>query len=123
MPRKALMVGLLSALSVMAQALPATAQTRLAVAKVANDFALSMADYGNKLGTFQKNGLAVTVGEITQAKMIQATIGGSVDIALASGATLAFAAKGAPLTGVAALSGPPSILVLGVGPNSQITSI
>jgi NitT/TauT family transport system substrate-binding protein len=123
MLRKALMACLVLATAGMAQASPAAAQTRLSVAKVANDFALSMADYGNKLGIFQKNGLAVTVSEITQAKMIQATIGGSVDIALASGATLAFAAKGAPLTGVAALSGPPSILVLVVAPKSPITSI
>ena len=123
MSRKAFVACLLLALSATAAASQAAAQTKLSVAKVANDFALSMADYGNKLGTFQKNGLAVTVSEITQAKMIQATIGGSVDIALASGATLAFAAKGAPLTGVAALSGPPSILVLVVAPKSPITSI
>ena len=110
MSRKAFVACLLLALTAMAAASQAAAQTKLSIAKVANDFALSMADYGNTLGTFQKNGLAVTVSEITQAKMIQATIGGSVDIALASGATLAFAAKGAPLTGVAALSGPPSIL-------------
>ena len=110
MSRKVWLACLGLALSTIAPASPAAAQTKLAVAKVANDFALSMVDYGNKLGTFQKNGLAVTVSEITQAKMVQAVIGGSIDIALASGATLAFAAKGAPLTGVAALSGPPSIL-------------
>ena len=123
MSGKAVVACLLLALSATAAASQAAAQTKLSVAKVANDFALSTADYGNKLGTFQKNGLAVTVSEITQAKMIQATIGGSVDIALASGSTLAFAAKGAPLTGVAALSGPPSILVLVVAPKSPITSI
>lgn len=123
MIRKGWLAGVWLALSVMAPAPHAVAQTKLAVAKVANDFALSMVDYGNKLGTFQKNGLAVTVSEITQAKMIQAVIGGSIDIGLASGATLAFAAKGAPLTGVAALSGPPSILVLVVGPKSPVTAI
>lgn len=123
MSRRALMASLLLALYVLAPASQAAAQTKLAVAKVANDFALSIVDYGNKLGTFQKSGLAVTVSKITQAKMIQATIGGSVDIALASGATLAFAAKGAPLTGVAALSGPPSILVLVVAPKSPVRSL
>lgn len=123
MLRKAVMACLLLAMAGITPGSTAAAQTKLSVAKVANDFALSMADYGNKLGTFQKNGLAITVSEITQAKMIQATIGGSIDIALASGATLAFAAKGAPLTGVAALSGPPSILVLVVAPKSPVTSI
>jgi len=123
MIRKAWLACLWLALSLVGPASHAAGETKLAVAKVANDFALSMVDYGSKLGAFQKNGLSVTVSDIVQAKMIQAVIGGSIDIALASGATLAFAAKGAPLTGVAALSGPPSILVLVVAPNSPIISI
>jgi NitT/TauT family transport system substrate-binding protein len=101
----------------------ARADTKLAVAKVANDFALMMVDYGNKLGTFQKNGLDVEVIQITQAKMIQAVVAGSIDMALGSGAVLAFRPKGAPLTGVAALSGPPSILVLIVRPDGAITAL
>ena len=123
MARKAALTCLCLVLAAIAPASKAAAQTKLAVAKVANDFALSMVDYGNKLGTFQKHGLAVAVSRITQAKMVQAVIGGSVDMALASGATLAFAAKGAPLTGVAALSGPPSILVLVVDAQSPIKSL
>jgi NitT/TauT family transport system substrate-binding protein len=101
----------------------ACANTKLAVAKVANDFALMMVDYGNKLGTFQNNGLDVEVTQITQAKMIQAVVAGSIDMALASGAALAFMPKGAPLKGVAALSGPPSILVLVVRPDGAITAL
>ncbi|HUC51802.1 MAG TPA: ABC transporter substrate-binding protein [Xanthobacteraceae bacterium] len=101
----------------------AQASTKLAVAKVANDFALMMVDYGNKLGTFAKNGLDVEVTQITQAKMIQAVVAGSIDMALGSGAVLAFIPKGAPLTGVAALSGPPSILVLIVRPDRSITAL
>jgi len=100
----------------------ARAATKLAVAKVANDFALMMVDYGNKLGTFQKNGLDVEVTQITQAKMIQAVVAGSIDMALGSGTVLAFIPKGAPLTGVAALSGPPSILVLVVRPDGSVTA-
>ncbi len=123
MAHKAWLVGLCLALTPIALAADAAAQTKLAVAKVANDFALSMVDYGNKLGTFKKNGLDVEVSSITQAKMVQAVIAGSIDIGLASGATLAYAAKGAPLTGVAALSGPPSILVLVVGAHSPIKSL
>ncbi len=101
----------------------ASAATKLAVAKVANDFALMMVDYGNRLGTFQKNGLDVEVTQITQAKMIQAVVAGSIDMALGSGAVLAFMPKGAPLTGVAALSGPPSILVLVVRPDGPIKAL
>ena len=77
----------------------ARADTKLAVAKVANDFALMMVDYGKSLGAFQKNGLDVEVTQITQAKMIQAVVAGSIDMALGSGAVLAFRPKGAPLTG------------------------
>jgi NitT/TauT family transport system substrate-binding protein len=102
---------------------PAHSQTRLNVAKVANDFALVMGDYGNKLGIFQRNGVAPEISLITQAKMVQASIAGSVDIALASGATLAFAAKGAPLKAVAALSGPVSILVLVVRPDNSVPNV
>jgi len=101
----------------------AAAQTRLNVAKVANDFALIMGDYGKKLGTFQRIGVDPEISLITQAKMVQASVAGSVDIALASGATLAFAAKGAPLKAVAALSGPVSILVLVVRPDRSVPNI
>jgi ABC-type nitrate/sulfonate/bicarbonate transport system substrate-binding protein len=101
----------------------ATAQTRLPTAKVANDFALMMSDYGNKLGVFKKHGLDVEITQITQAKMVQAMVAGSIDVALASGATLAFPSKGAPLKGVAVISGPPSILVLIIRPDSAITRI
>jgi NitT/TauT family transport system substrate-binding protein len=99
------------------------AATPLAVAKVANDFALIMGNYGKKLGVFQRNGLDPEISLITQARMVQATIAGNVEVALASGATLAFAAKGAPLKAVAALSGPPMILVLVVRPDSSIPAI
>jgi NitT/TauT family transport system substrate-binding protein len=108
-------------LSVLAS--PAHSQTRLNVAKVANDFALVVGDYGNKLGIFQRNGVAPEISLITQAKMVQASIAGSVDIALASGATLAFAAKGAPLKAIAALSGPVSILALVVRPDNSVPSV
>jgi NitT/TauT family transport system substrate-binding protein len=123
MARKAWLICLCLAFTAVAPASIAATPMKLRVAKVANDFALSMVDYGNKLGTFAKNGVDVEVSEITQAKMVQAVIAGSIDIGLASGATLAYATKGAPLTGVAALSGPPSILVLIVDAKSPITSI
>jgi NitT/TauT family transport system substrate-binding protein len=108
-----------------ASALPAWGQapTPLAVAKVANDFALIMGDYGKKLGIFQRDGTDPEISLITQARMVQATIAGNVEMALASGATLAFAAKGAPLKAVAALSGPPMILVLVVRPDNSIPAI
>jgi ABC-type nitrate/sulfonate/bicarbonate transport system substrate-binding protein len=100
----------------------ARAATRLAVAKVAADFALVMVDFGQRLGIPRRGGLDLDIVQITQAKMVQAVVAGSIDIALAGGATLAFAAKGAPLKAVAALSGPPAILVLIVRPDDPIAA-
>ncbi len=111
-------VALLSALPA-----PGRAADRLVVAKVANDFALIMGDYGKKLGIFARDGVDPQISLITQARMVQASVAGSVDIALASGATLAFAAKGAPLKAVAALSGPPKILVLVVRPDNSVPNV
>jgi NitT/TauT family transport system substrate-binding protein len=122
MPRVAWILCACLALAVVGAPSGARANTKLAVAKVANDFALMMVDYGNQLGAFQKNGLDVEVTQITQAKMIQAVVAGSIDMALGSGTVLAFMPKGAPLTGVAALSGPPSILVLVVRPDGSVNA-
>jgi NitT/TauT family transport system substrate-binding protein len=99
------------------------ADARLTVAKVATDFALMMGDFGEKLGIHRRNGLALEFVQITQAKMVQAVVAGSVEMALAGGATLAFAAKGAPLRAVAAISGPPSIIVLIVRPDNSIATL
>src|SRR5258708_23709101 len=101
----------------------ARAASSVTVAKVAADFALMMGDFGAKLGIHKRNGLDLDFVLITQAKMVQALVAGSIDFALASGATLAFAAKGAPLKAVAALSGPPSIIVLVVRADNSITSL
>src|SRR5258708_3940093 len=101
----------------------ARAASSVTVAKVAADFALMMGDFGAKLGIHKRNGLDLDFVLITQAKMIQALVAGSIDIALASGATLAFAAKGAPLKAVAALSGPPAIIVLVVRPDNSVTAL
>ncbi|MGB6535610.1 MAG: ABC transporter substrate-binding protein [Xanthobacteraceae bacterium] len=118
------MSAILAALALLsAVPVPCRAADTLAVAKVANDFALIMGDYGKKLGIFQRNGVEPVMSLITQAHMVQASIAGSVDVALASGATLAFAAKGAPLKAVAALSGPVSILVLVVRPDNSVPNI
>jgi ABC-type nitrate/sulfonate/bicarbonate transport system substrate-binding protein len=113
------------AAAMIAAAIPgaARAATRLAVAKVAADFALIMGDFGQKLGIPQRHGLDLEIVQITQAKMVQAVVAGSIDMALAGGATLAFAAKGAPLKAVAALSGPPAILVLIVRPDGSVTTL
>lgn len=117
--------GLLIMVAALALPLPVAAEepTKIAVAKVAEDFALMMGDYGNDLGIFKRDGVAPEISLIRQARMVQATVAGSVEVALASGATLAFAAKGVPLKAVAALSGPLSILVLVVRPDNSVPTV
>src|SRR5437016_5591200 len=113
------------AAATVAAGLPGAARgaVHLAVAKVAADFALIMGDFGQKLGIPQRHGLELEFVQITQAKMVQAMVAGSIDMALAGGATLAFAAKGAPLKAVAALSGPPAIIALIVRPDGSVTTL
>lgn len=100
--------------------LHAGAQTKLVVAKVADDFALTIGEFGNSVGIFKKRGLDVEFPLITSAKMVQAMLSGSIDMSLASANTLVYAAKGAPIKGVSALDGPPKMLVLAVNKNSKI---
>ena len=113
------------AAALVATGIPGAARcaVRLSVANVAADFALIMGEFGQKLGIPQRHGLDLEFVQITQAKMVQAVVAGSIDVALAGGATLAFAAKGAPLKAVAALSGPPSILVLIVRPDGPVVAL
>ena len=59
-------------------AMPVRAATKLTVAKVAEDFALMMGDFGAKLGIHQRNGLDLDFVLITQAKMVQALVAGSI---------------------------------------------
>jgi NitT/TauT family transport system substrate-binding protein len=101
----------------------ALAQAKLVVAKAEADFAFMPANFALKLGIFKKHGLDVDIGQIVQAKMIQAITAGSVDIALASGASLPFAARGAPFKAVAALSGPPLLLVLVTKPDGKLKTM
>jgi len=107
-------------IAVLAAAPLARAETKLVVAKVADDFALTMGDFGKSQGIFKKHGLDVDFPLITPAKMVQAMLAGSVDMAMAGGNTILFAAKGAPIKAVAALDGPPKMLVLSVAANSKI---
>lgn len=102
--------------------LQAGAQTKLTVGKVANDFALSMGDFGQSQGIFKKYDLELEFPVITPAKMVQAMLAGSVDVAMAGGNTILFAAKGAPIKAIAALDGPPKMLVLTVAKDSKVKS-
>jgi ABC-type nitrate/sulfonate/bicarbonate transport system substrate-binding protein len=122
--RDALILGAssLAAVSVprIARAQSKNGGTKLRVAK-ANSRAISFApvDVGLAKGFFP--GLDVEIVNFPgAAKAVQGVIAGAADILLGGGPDMAFVAKGAPITAVAALAGPPLLLCIIVPYDSQI---
>jgi NitT/TauT family transport system substrate-binding protein len=75
-------------------------------------------------GIFARNGLKVEYsGFAGDAKLQQAMISGSMDIAVASGPAMAFVQKGAPEIGIAATAGPPLLLAWSVRADLPIKTI
>jgi ABC-type nitrate/sulfonate/bicarbonate transport system substrate-binding protein len=83
---------------------PATARaaTSLTVGKAISSASVMLpADLGVEFGIFQKHGLDVKVVDFTGGtKLYQAMAAGSIDIGIATGAGMAFTAKGAPMLAV-----------------------
>jgi len=113
-----------TALVLAALALPASAET-LRVGKPAPvDFNFAMPEIGIAAGIFPKYGLALEVVSLAgSAKLHQAMVAGSIDIAMGAGTDFLFIAKGAPEKGVAAMAGPPSNFFIAVPANSPIKTI
>jgi NitT/TauT family transport system substrate-binding protein len=85
---------------------------------------LSLVELGQDTGIWTGVGLHVNSIEFAgEAKTMQALAAGSIDLGFGSGAGLAFVLKGVPATAVAAVSGPPYMLVLAVAPKSLIVSV
>lgn len=75
-------------------------------------------------GIFARNGLKIEYsGFAGDAKLQQAMISGSMDIAVASGPAMAFVAKGAPELGIAATAGPPLLLTWSVRADTGIKTV
>ena len=88
----------------------------------AYDFALLTV--GIDAGEFAKQNLEITPILLDgSAKLHQALIAGSIDIALGAGTDLLFIAKGAPEKGIAAMAGPPNNMALIVAKNGPIKTI
>jgi len=102
---------------------PARAEDTLRVGKaVAGAFSFAPLDIGMQKGFFKANGLAIEEVSFTgDAKMQQAMAADSIDIALGSGPAMAFIVKGSPVKAVAAMAGPPLLLVLMVRPDGPQT--
>jgi ABC-type nitrate/sulfonate/bicarbonate transport system substrate-binding protein len=79
-------------------------------------------DVGMEKGFFKQNGIEVKEYAFAgDAKMQQAMASDSLDIALGSGPAMAFIVKGSPAKAVAAMAGPPLVLMLIVRPDGPKT--
>jgi ABC-type nitrate/sulfonate/bicarbonate transport system substrate-binding protein len=97
-------------------AAPGAAETALTVAKAsANADNMLPINVGEQLGMFKKHGLAVKIVDFASgAKMTQAIIAGSIDIADGAGSEMALIAKGVPMKAVCEDEGTFPFLSVGV---------
>jgi NitT/TauT family transport system substrate-binding protein len=103
--------------------LPASAQTLRVGKAVPKSFSFSLLDLGIKSGIFKKSGLDLEVTSFGGGqRLAQAMAAQSIDIGLGGGVDMAFIAKGSPVIGVAAMAGPPD-LILAVRPDSGINAV
>jgi NitT/TauT family transport system substrate-binding protein len=105
-------------------AFPASAET-LKIGKPAPiDFNFAIPEIGTGAGIFEKHGLTLEVVFLTgSARLHQAMISNSIDIAMGAGTDFAFIAKGAPEIGIAAMCGPPSNFFIAVPNSSAIKTV
>lgn len=79
---------------------------------------------GIKEGIFARHGVNVKVYTLGgAAQQQQALISGAIDVGLGSGPAMAFAARGAPVKGVAEMAGKPAAMVLAVSAKAPIKTV
>ncbi len=84
----------------------------------------TLMDVGIEQGIFAKYGLDVESADLAgDAKLHQALLAGSVDLALGSGPSMALAAKSGAALAVAAFAGEPRNIAIIVPPDSKITKV
>lgn len=98
---------------------------KLRVAKsVTSSLAFSALQVGEAAGIWEQVGLDIEFFAFAgDAKMQQAFAAGELDIGIGSGPSMAYAAKGVPITTVATLAGPPRNMALVVGAKSDLHQI
>lgn len=98
------------------------AEDQLRVAKGASRaYSFMLLDVGLQAGIFKKHGLDIQESAIDgAARLHQAMVANSIDIALGAGTDIAFIAKGSPEKGVGVMATEPLNMALVVGANSPI---
>lgn len=90
----------------------------------ADDFHFSMANVGIAAGIFKKEDIELQITSLAGgAKLHQAMIAGSLDVALGAGTDIGLIVKGAPEKGVGVLATKPSNMVLQASTLSHVTTI
>jgi NitT/TauT family transport system substrate-binding protein len=90
----------------------------------ANAWTFSTLEVGKEAGLFAKQGLDVEIVALAgDAKLQQGLASGSLEFALGSGPSMAFAVKGSPVIAVAAFAGPPRNLSVVVNADSPIKTV
>lgn len=109
----------------LAASLPAHAADTIRAGKAINViWAMIPVDIGVREGLFAKDGVDVDITTMSgEAKLQQGLISDSIDIGLAGGTSLVFAAKGAPVIGIAAIAGAPRNFAVVVAADSAINSV
>jgi NitT/TauT family transport system substrate-binding protein len=116
-----LLIGLLAV--VLAGPCGAAETVRVGKPSTNHNFLFSLVDVGVRAGVFARHGLAVETANFNGSpRMMQAMVGGNIDIGINTGPDMAMIAKGAPFTAVAAISGAPD-LGLGVRPDGPVHTI
>lgn len=123
--RRGFLMVTVAALGVLALGRIAQADETLRVGKaVAQAFSFVPLDVGMEIGIFKKHGLKIEEYAFGgAAKYQQAMAARSIDIGLGGGTDLAFIVKGSPVLAVAAMAGPPSVLVLAVRKEGPIHTV
>lgn len=87
-------------------------------------FTYTMLEVGMQTGIFEKHGLAIESSAFGGGpRLIQAMTAGAIDIGLDGGTDMAMIVKGAPIKGIAPLSGAPIEMVISVKANGPIKSV
>lgn len=125
MPRKILTLYAAAAFALLLAAPPADALDQIRLGNPAgDDFHFAMANIGTRAGIFAQNGIELKISALLGgAKLHQAMVAGSLDIALGAGTDFNLLLKGAPEKGVGVLATKPSNMVLVAATSSRITAL
>src|SRR6476469_8079712 len=117
--RGLLIVGAIAAFGAQAQA-----ETLRVGKSTLTSFTYTLLEVGMQSGIFEKHGLTIESSAFGGGpRLIQGMTAGAIDIGLDGGTDMAMIVKGAPMKGIAPLSGAPVEMVISVKAGSPIKTV